>query len=146
MPIGQRLEIPNLRSPSNGDQTPQRLQNFFCKSSGDRSVCDRLQSLNASDLRSRLLVNCVVLFEPLNRLKKKNPMFFDHFFHVVAIGVGRFACFFPFCKYFFQTHRCFSSSRSPHSSSSRPPPRVPPSLESQIGLKSLRFEIASKNL
>ena len=24
--IGQRLETPNLRSPSNGDQTPQRKQ------------------------------------------------------------------------------------------------------------------------
>ena len=59
------------------------------------------------------------------------------------------ACFRPslsvcrgLARVFFQTHRFFSSSRSPRSSSSRPPPRVPPSPESHIGLRSLRFEIA----
>ena len=142
MLIGQRLETPNLRSPSNGNQTPQK-NIYLCKSSGDRSVCDRLQSLNASDLRSRLLVHYVVLFESLNRLK--NPMFLDHFFQFVAIGVGCFACFFPFAP-ISSTHRFFPRPARHALPLQGHPPRVPASLESQIGLKSLRFEIASKNL
>ena len=40
----------NLRSRLNGDRTPKNSPS--CRISGDRSVCDRLRSLIASDQRS----------------------------------------------------------------------------------------------
>ena len=83
----------------------------------------------------------VALFESLNCFKKSHV--FLTIFSVCRDLGWVFRLFFPVCPKNIQTNRFFLPRPARHALPLQgPPPEVPPSPESQIGLKSLRFKIA----
>ena len=54
----------NLRSRSNGDRTPKKINSSFCRISCDQSVCDRLLSAIGGVLRCHACYSRIAIRKP----------------------------------------------------------------------------------